>query len=60
MRALMPGAMHRLHPGLAGLEVLARDRHAALPASSSSAGKSTARFGAPLQYGTFSMMQAHA
>jgi hypothetical protein len=50
----------RLHHGLAGLEVLARDRHAARFASSWMAGRSTVRFGAPFANGTPSMSAAHA
>ena len=60
MRALMPGAMTvfiQVCPVLKSLPEIGTPRRLA---SSSSAGVSTARLGAPLQYGTSSMMQAHA
>ena len=60
MRALSPGAMIvfiHVWPVLKSFPEIGTPR---LFASSISAGVSTARFGAPLQYGTPSMMHAHA
>ena len=53
MRALKPGRQDRLHQRLAGLEVLAADRHAvAVGAARACTAGRTDRFGAPLANGT--------
>ena len=60
MRALIPGATTvfiHVCPVLKSLPLIGTPR---CSASATSAGVSTARFGAPLLYGTSSIRQAHA